>query len=164
MSKPKATKAEMEARTSAVLTLLVNGADRPEIIKHMADKHQLNERSTDEAIKRATAVLEAEAKVQRAVEIGKAIRRLNLVFKKAMNVQDYRVALSAQSQLSDLLALQQPQTVKIISEALSPADAKLLSELLEMLKSLHGVSAGDVFAAMMRQVEARAKAANEQPH
>lgn len=153
MSKPKATKAEMEARTTAVLTMLVNGAERPEIIKQMAEKHQLNERSTDEAIKRATAVLEAEAKVQRAVEIGKAIRRLNLVFKKAMGVQDYRVALSAQSQLSDLLALQQPQTVKIIAEIMTPADAKLLADLLAALKT-QGMSAGNVFAAMMEQIAA----------
>lgn len=151
MSKPKATKAEMEARTSAVLIMLVNGADRPEIIKQMAEKHQLNERSTDEAIKRATLVLEAESKVQRAVEIGKAIRRLNLVFKKAMSVQDYRVALSAQSQLSDLLALQQPQTVKIIAEIMTPADAKLLAELLAALQT-QGMSASNVFAAMMEQI------------
>lgn len=161
---PKATTAQMEARKTQVLTMLVNGADRAEILAYAAKNWQISPRSADTLIKRANAVFEQEAEPVRKAEIGRAIRRLNLIFKKAMSVQDFRVALTAQKQLNDLLALNQPQTLKIIAELLNPQAAAKLAALLKMIEPINEDPA-ELFDALIAEYAAameKAKANDNQ--
>ena len=89
----KATNAEMQRRVNEVALMLAEGATRPEIVQYASKKWGISERQTDTLIKRANAIFEQESSFVREAEFGKALRRLNTIFAKAMKVQDYRVAL-----------------------------------------------------------------------
>lgn len=147
----KATQGEQEIRTAEVYKLLLGGASRAEILARVMPQWDISARSVDTLLKRARAKLAQDAEPERAYMRGLAVNRLTEVYKRSMKVQDYRVALSAQKQLSDLLALETPKTLKVVAELLTPADAAQLAQLLNLIGQT-GHSAGDLFAIMMEEI------------
>lgn len=105
----KATNAEMQRRVNEVAKMLADGATRPEILEFASKKWNIGRASIDNLIKRANEAFEEESTFVREAEFGKALRRLNTLYAKAMKVQDYRVALSVQREIHALLALPLPE-------------------------------------------------------
>lgn len=149
--KKRASAADMTARVNAVYTMLLNGADRQAILKKAAADWQISRSSTDALIKRANALFEQQAEIIRERELGKALARHEDWIQQSLKVKDISEARQNQREISQLLALYQPQTVQIIAQLMTPADAKLLADLLALVKT-HGFTAGDVFAAMMSEI------------
>lgn len=112
----KSTDAEITARVTTVYKLILNGADRHEILQYAAKMDwNVSDRSVDEYIARATAMFtERAAKAaERAEEkrherLGIAEAQLNMLFMKCVNVQDYKAALAVRRELSLLLGLHAP--------------------------------------------------------
>ena len=110
----KATKAEVMLRVNTVIDLLCGGMTRSNIINYVETKWGLGWRSAENYIRMATKVLiEENDAIDLKIERGKAIRRLNLVFKQCMVAQDYGRAISAQRELNSLLGLNAPQKVTV---------------------------------------------------
>lgn len=157
--KKRASAADMTARVNAVYIMILNGADRQAILKKAAIEWQINARQTDTLIKRANELFEQQAATIRERELGKALARHEDWIQQSLKVKDISEARQNQREISQLLALYTPQTVKIIAEVLTPADAKVLADLLALVKT-QGVSAGNLFAAMMEAI-AQEQAENE---
>lgn len=148
MTKKRASAADMEARTNEVYIMRLNGAPRAAILKKAAADWGINTRQTDTLIARADKRFEEYSQTVRERELGKAIARHEDWIQQSLQVKDISEARQNQKELSTLLGLYAPQTVKIISETMTPADAKLLGELLTILKA-RSLSPGALFAEMM---------------
>jgi hypothetical protein len=150
----KANDAEKEARVNKVYELLVNGFTRYQILQYVTTKTEwkIEARQVDNYIKAANALIANEAEYHRAREIGRAISRLNDLYQKCLKVQDYQRALAAQRELNTLLSLYEPpapQTLRVMG-----VDDKLLSQLAQAFTK-NGISASDVFNAMLAELEAK---------
>lgn len=112
-SKPfaKATNAEVDRRVTTVFGLIVAGCTRAEIIRYSAEKTTwgVESRQIDAYIAQATVQLGEASKTSRAVELGKALARLNDLYAKSLRIQDYKACLAMQKEISELLALYAPK-------------------------------------------------------
>jgi hypothetical protein len=144
---------EMAEKVEAVAKMLLSGASRADIRRAGADPAGPFKRSTrqmDRLIEKATAYLAAEAAPDRPAMIGTAYRRYTAIFSACMRVQDYERALKAQDRIVSLFALQAPPPARTLNVNV---DAAQLETLLSAIES-SGLSAGDVFAAMIEELAA----------
>jgi len=114
----KATKVEVQQRINEVYELLIGGASKGNIVRHAAEKWAVSERQTETYIKRANEHLAEAAAIRRDTELGKALARLNKLYMQALRVQDYRIALSVQKELNNLLALHAPSQQHVVHSGL----------------------------------------------
>lgn len=107
----KSTVIEVEARVSTVLSLLVAGCTRREIIRYAAEKTTWGvcERQIENYIAAANRAFEELSKTSRAREIGRALARLDDLYAKSLRIQDYKGCLATQKEINDLLALYAPR-------------------------------------------------------
>lgn len=112
---PKPTKVEQESRITEVYKLLIIGLARHDILRYIAEKTTwgLAERTVDFLIGKATARFQEHAKTVRDQEIGKAIARMNDLYSRTHRIQDYKTALAAQKELSELLGLYAPKRMEL---------------------------------------------------
>lgn len=103
----KSTNAEIEARVNKIYDLLVNGANRSQILQYCTEKAkwEVNERQIDEYIKRANQRLIELGKTHRETELGRAVARLNSLYFMSMSLQNFNVCLGIQRELNKLLGL-----------------------------------------------------------
>ena len=100
----------MEQRINKVIEWLVLGLSRAQILQYAAEKTEWNisERQIDTYISRANEEIEKHAQTVRERELGKSIKRLEMLFHSCMKVQDYQRALAVQKELNELLGLKAP--------------------------------------------------------
>ena len=97
-----------KARVEIILELLVAGLSRRQILEHASKKladWQASPRTIDRFISAAHALLEQEARPIRAREFGKALRRLDSLFARCMQITDYKGALAVERERIALLNL-----------------------------------------------------------
>lgn len=110
----KATKAEIEQRTSEVAELLLNRVPRRGIQQHAAKQGWGgNVRSVDMIIARATERIRELARHDTELELGKAKGALEMLFAKAITKGDLRTARLVQRDLIELLGLAAPKRLDI---------------------------------------------------
>jgi hypothetical protein len=106
----KSTAAEVARRVDAIYDLLLRGVGRRGIAQCAANQGwQVSARQLDTYTRRATALLAQQAERDRAVELGKTIEQLDLLFMKALAVEDRaeaRVVLRDRTELLGLAAAQ----------------------------------------------------------
>lgn len=149
----RATRTEMAQRVDAVAKMLLSGASRADVYKAGADPagpFDLSERQMARLIDQANAQLAAEATQNRQPLIGTAYRRYNAIFSACMRVQDYERAIKAQDRIVALFALQAPPPAKTLNVNV---DAAQLETLIGAINGA-GLSASDVFAAMIEELAA----------
>lgn len=103
-----ASKAEITLRVNQVFKLLLTGTETPEIRQFMADKWGVAERTQFRYLARANEQLVAIAATQRDRERGRALARLNMLFRSALQLQDYKTCLQVQREINTLLGLYAP--------------------------------------------------------
>lgn len=103
----KSTNAEMELRISKIVGLQLQGYKRRHIIEYVTKKTNwgISERSVDVYIKKATKELEKAAKLNVKRELGAAVARLMILWRKSFAVEDYKTCLAIQKELSELCGL-----------------------------------------------------------
>lgn len=112
----KATKAETQLRISQIYKMLLSGVGRAEIIQYGSKNWEIGDRQTDDLIARTNKIFEANAEVIRDREFGKSISRLNDLYMRSMQVQDYKTCLSVQKEVIALLGLSAPLKHKVEQE------------------------------------------------
>lgn len=115
MKRNKVTNAEMIERVNTVFDLLTIGSTRQQILQFVASKTNWNvcDRTVDIYIARANERFEENAQFYRARELGKALSRLNTLYQKTLQVQDYARCLAVQRELNQLLGLYEPKQIEI---------------------------------------------------
>jgi hypothetical protein len=96
-----------DARADQVLDLVVAGLTRREIIKWVDTKSEwkIKTRQIDRLIARAHAALEATAQPHRERELAKAIRRLDMLFARSLQINDFKACLAVEKERIALLKL-----------------------------------------------------------
>ena len=96
-----------DARADQVLDLVVAGLTRREIIKWVDTKSEwkIKTRQVDRLIARAHEMLEATAQPHRERELAKAIRRLDMLFARSLQINDYKACLAVEKERIALLKL-----------------------------------------------------------
>ena len=120
----KATKAEIEQRTSEVAELLLNRVPRRGIQQHAAKQGWGgNVRSVDMIIARATERIRELAAKDMELELGKAKGALEMLFAKALAKGDLRTARLVQRDLTELLGLATPTRLEVSGTFTPPPQA-----------------------------------------
>jgi hypothetical protein len=105
----KIDKVESAQRTNQVFTMLVNGASTSEVLQYASEKWQLTGRAVYNYVQKANKLIEKQAETKRSTEMGKAMARLNNLYKSALKVQDFKTCLAVQKEINTLLGLHAPQ-------------------------------------------------------
>jgi hypothetical protein len=111
----KVTKAILAERVEKVVELLVLGLRSSEIIRYAAEKPDwdVKRRQVENYIQKATAIITQSAAVDRDHEVGKALRRLEALYKANMTIQDYKAALATLKARNEMLGLDAPKVSKV---------------------------------------------------
>lgn len=104
----KIDKVESAQRTNQVFTMLVNGASTSEVLQYASEKWQLTGRAVYNYVQKANKLIEKQAETERSAEMGKAMARLNSLYKSGMKVQDFKTCLAVQKEINALLGLYAP--------------------------------------------------------
>jgi len=101
------TKAERRRRIEQLFPLVVAGVRRSDIMQFCATKTNWGcaERTIDYYVAEANKLLEAESHTHRAVELGRSLRRLNMLHAKCVTAEDYSTALGTLREINALLGL-----------------------------------------------------------
>ena len=95
----------VEKRTAEVFVLLLRGASRADIWRHLAENGAEPERTVDRYIARATQRFKALAKVDAEKERGRQLSRLEDLYSRLFRIQDYRTALAVLKERNELAGL-----------------------------------------------------------
>lgn len=111
----KSTKAEIEQRITLVYDMIVVGSSRAQVLQYVTKKTdwEVCDGMVDKYIARANDRLAEESQIHRATELGKSLSRLNTLYQKTLQVQDYARCLAVQRELNQLLGLYEPKQIEI---------------------------------------------------
>lgn len=100
----------MTARSDQVLDLVVAGLTRREIILWVETKSgwKIKTRQVDRLIARAHDTLERTAQPHRQRELAKAVRRLDMLFARSLQINDFKACLAVEKERIALLGLGNP--------------------------------------------------------
>jgi hypothetical protein len=145
---PRANTAEIERRVNDVYRLLVAGADRAAILEHGNRQGWAIAASTvDSYIRKASDRLIAESAPARAELLGTAYARFTTLYRLAVTAGDLRAAHAAARSIADLAGLWAPKQTQIDLTAHYPQ-----IEQLQTLAEQRGLSAGELFDALIAQL------------
>jgi transposase len=101
----RTSKADLELRVLAVVSMIEEGRSRSEILLHCANEYGVSRSTGDRYIEEAYEHFKESYKphMQRSAEISK--RRLEAIYQKSMKKEDYRTALMALAQLNRIQGL-----------------------------------------------------------
>jgi len=145
----KATNAEKKRRVNTIGDLLMMGTSRAEILQYAADKSGwgVSERTIDEYIAEATEQFRRISDYNREEQVGKAIRRLEMLFLRAMKVQDFQRALATQRELNLLLGLHESKKLEISGSL----QLSVINQLAHALEE-KGMKPSEVFERMLQRL------------
>lgn len=99
---------EMERRIQECYRMIMLGVGYHDILAHIMEEYGIGERGAREVHSRANKIFKEQCKTIRDEEFGKAMERLNLLFNRAMRIQDFKTALAVQKEISTMLNLVTP--------------------------------------------------------
>lgn len=105
--KKKATKAEINNRINTIADMILQGFTRAQILQFVTEKTdwEISERTTDYYIRKARDKFETDAEINRRYELGRAMKRLDDLYRRNMAIQDYKAALQVQKERSTITGL-----------------------------------------------------------
>ena len=123
----KATAAQVERRVNEVYKLILRGLSRSDICQYVSDfddkcaksdkpeerakAWNVDERTIDRYIQRATERFKEYAASQREEMFSKSVARFEVVYSSCIRVQDYSKAIAALRELHLLMGLHEPQKI-----------------------------------------------------
>lgn len=102
----------VEKRVGEVYLLLLRGASRADVLRHLAENDVEPERTADWYISRATDRFKAASKVNLEKERGRQLARLEDLYNRLFRIQDYRTALAVAKERSELAGIYPEKVVK----------------------------------------------------
>lgn len=142
----KSNNAEVTQRVHQVYTMVVSGIDTHQILQYASDNWNVSDRTTFSYIAKANKLLAKQSETIRDAELGKAMARLNNLYKSALKIQDFKTCLAVQKEINALLGLYAPAKIQVEDwrkEAQSAGidPAQLFEELVQ--KASDALSAGN---------------------
>ena len=141
MAGQRVTKAESELRIEEMVGFLIIGLSRAEIIRFVTTGPEnpwiISKRQIDKYMRKATDRITESSQIDLEREIGLAIRRLENLYKRTLNTQDFKTALAVQKERHELLGLKNNKLdVNLTGEVkhehgITPEDAKNIFTILE---------------------------------
>ncbi len=125
---------QMKARIAEVAELIVTGLTTGEIHKYIAEKRpewNIQRRQRCVLIARARETIADAGNTEFIEELGKAIRRLNVLYRLSFAINDYKACAAIVKQITDLLGLAAPKKSEIRISDLSPSDIRAEIERLK---------------------------------
>lgn len=149
----RSTKATKIKRVNKVYDLIIKGYSRADILQY-ATKNKWNviDRAVDEYIAEATELFKKHGAVDREEMTGIALLRLTHIVKENIEAKDYRTAIAAMKEIHAISGIYAATEINV--------NYKQLEELLDLAKR-HGVSASDLFNAMIAELSMVDESANE---
>ncbi len=133
----KSTAAEVARRVDQIVTCLINGLTRSQMIQYgQKQGWGVGPASIDQYIASAKVIFAEIANTKREVETGKALARYDMLFARNMQVSDFRTALASEKARCELLGLNAPKRQELTGANGGPlhvADAR--QQLLDRLKA-----------------------------
>lgn len=108
----RALDAVVEKRIGEVYLLLLRGASRADILRHLAENDGAAERTAEWYIGKATARFKAASKVNAEKERGRQLARLEDLYNRLFRIQDYRTALAVLKERNELAGIYPEKVVK----------------------------------------------------
>lgn len=130
---PKATAAEKKIRVRTVYEMLLGNYPRADIIQYGAEKWGITERATDNYIRDATDLIEAEAIKHQAKSFNTNLQQRRYLHNKSVQANDWRLAHEIIKDEAKLLGLYPADKVEhsgkveapvTIVEVVRPAETK----------------------------------------
>lgn len=146
MAGKKSTKVIYEERITIVTDMLLSGLKRREILQNIAINENLKWKVTDSQvdnyIRDATNIILKNINEDRGVLITKAHARYEYIYKKLINVKDYKGALIAIEKSATLLGLNAPTKVantdKEGNDVITPFNDSQVEKILHEIRSVRG--------------------------
>lgn len=115
--KQRATQAEIQLRVATVATMIINGFKRHDIVAYINERllvqwDGLSERGIDRLIQKANKLIQQEAIVDVALEKGKAVSRLDTLYRKCVGAKLFGTALRVQRQINKMHGLDAPLAIR----------------------------------------------------
>jgi hypothetical protein len=126
-----ATAVQVQQRVDTIFSLLIGGSRHAEILRYAAEKTDWNvaPRTVEAYITKANQQFPRISKFRHDMELGKAIARLNSMYRRTTAAGDIRTALQVQKVLNELLGLNAP--IKMAHEGQSGSPAILLAHMTD---------------------------------
>ena len=134
---PRSTAAEVARRVDALYDLLLQGVGRHGIQQYAAGHGwQVSPRQLDTYARRAKVQLAKAAERDRAVELGRALERLDLLFMKALAEDDRAEARAVLKDTTELLGLGAAQRHELAGPGGRPFGASIAERAAQFLAGL----------------------------
>ncbi|MBN1632308.1 MAG: hypothetical protein JW990_21330 [Thermoleophilia bacterium] len=112
---PKTDPIEMDRRVGEVVDLILAGLSMRELHRYIREKHpdwDLGDRQRRRLIERAREEIARAAKPLRELEIGKALMRYDVLYRRSFAINDYKTCAQIVNKVTDLLGLAAPTRVE----------------------------------------------------
>ena len=144
MAGKKSNKVKFEERVSIVMEMLLSGLYRREILENIAKKDELKEWNVtasqiDNYIRAANNIILKPIEKDRDRLKAKAHSRYEYLYKKLLNVKDYKGAIAANDKVCTLLGLNEAQKMEHTGPGGSDLFKMTKEQLLERKKQLSKV-------------------------
>jgi hypothetical protein len=108
VAKGRSTAAEVAQRIDTIMTMLLRGAPRKEMVGFAEEMWGVSDTTADNYIAKATAQIETIVQPRREYEFGLMRTRLEDLYAKTTKIQDYYTALRVLKQIADLTGVDAP--------------------------------------------------------
>lgn len=105
----KSSKYTVNQRINEVVDMLIEGRNRFKIIQYGSTQWNIGERQIDKYIAKARDLIQMDVKKNIEYDYAKAIRRYEELYNKAIENEDYRLALSINKEISTIQGLHKIQ-------------------------------------------------------
>ena len=111
----KTTAAEKQQRVTQVVKMLVEGAERRDIVLYASKNWGVSDRTVTSYIKSAREIITDSSRTETDYWRGVLLQRHNRVFNKAYKDGNYQAATAANREVSKIVGAYAPEKVEVIS-------------------------------------------------
>lgn len=141
MAGKKIDAVQMEARVAEVVDLIIAGLTVRELHRYIVDKRpdwDIQARQRRNIIAKARGQIAEASRTHRPEELGKALRRYNVLYRRSFAINDYKACAGIVKQMTDLLGLGAPQRHEHTGRDGGPIEHVNESDLDREIRSLLG--------------------------
>lgn len=105
----KSSKLTINQRVAEVSEMLINGVNRASIVHYSSDNWDISERQVDKYISKARELIQSDIIKNLEFDYAKSIKRYESLYQKAIEIKDYRLALTVNKEITQLQGLSKMQ-------------------------------------------------------
>jgi hypothetical protein len=164
--KKRSTAVEYQRRVGEVYTLLLAGLGRRDVLQYVASEKctwKASLRQIDNYIADARRQFVEFARPEREEEFGRALQRLDNLYSRALNIQDYKTCIQILKERGDMLGLHAPKKRELSGPGGGPIPLDATTREAPMdLKDLSDAEIETLRAIQRRRAEKAAASATDE--